>query len=720
MGNKFCPCSSKNDRNISPVPVPMGDNIAIINKQYNDIKVQNIIYYNDIEVQEKYISNYKTYVSELSFRLSELNNNLNISYDTPDGNEPNINEKNENNYLLNDLDEINNKINEFHYLIENQKVELKNLENNYRIVQEQFNNIKIKINKGKSINNKYISLINEQLNESKEIEIKIKNNQMIYNAKRKDIEDYIKNIQFITKEKIDKIKNKRKNIKNSVHSEKNGKIFLKSSMLLEINDFSIANDKLKTKIVFKEKENKDNLIDEPNLLMKNWYETCYIYDEYDIHDITFDLKAVGLLKFTRYTKGFFNFFFYYDGYFDYFPEYNIDTLEIDGKKSEYKYENYKIEFDISLQNLESNKVHIIFRESPEYEKMTEEEKNFRKVYHKKYYGLSEKIAGENAKFILKNKSNFEIINFNNEFLIKTKDEEYKEYQWGGKVPEKGKKTLINFSKKEGLINFEEVLTIDTFDDSPIQKTIVEVPFYYIGGNNYINDLHHESNQTKDINMDKQKKVYNIKYIKLNTNKADFHFKGEFKNFCDGEWNIDLTDEEIESLIPPDFKNDKAQFNKIANDIIKEYDQEHQNDDIKVLPVVKIGKWIEKNIEYYVKYAGMNEITAMQTYDKKKGVCDHKTKLFNALMYSLGYQVLYAMGYAMNKKNTFSKNDEHAWSLIKIDGKWLPFDATWGIFSGKLPVTHVFKKFGLKGPKILEELSDPQSRLLPDIVKGKIS
>ena len=100
MGNKFCPCSSKNDRNISPVPVPMGDNIAIINKQYNDIKVQNIIYYNDIEVQEKYISNYKTYVSELSFRLSELNNNLNISYDTPDGNEPNINEKNENNYLL--------------------------------------------------------------------------------------------------------------------------------------------------------------------------------------------------------------------------------------------------------------------------------------------------------------------------------------------------------------------------------------------------------------------------------------------------------------------------------------------------------------------------------------------------------------------------------------------------------------------------------------------
>ena len=696
---------------------PIEGDIAIINKQYNDIKIQNIIYYNDIEVQEKYISNYKTYVSELSFRLSELNNNLNISYDTPTDKGKNNDGINENNYLLNDLDEINNKINEFHYLIENQKAEMKNLENNYRIIQEQFNNIKIKFNKGININDKYISLIKEQLKESKEIGIKIKNNQMIYNGKKEDIENYIKNIQFITKEKIDQIKSRRKNIKNNILSEKNDNIFLKSYMLLEIIDFSTVKDKLKTKYIFKEEENEDDLIDEPLLLMKNWYEICYIYDEHDIHDITFDLKTVGLPEFTRYTKGFFDFPSYYKDYFDYLPEYNIDTLEIDGIKSEYEYANYKIEFNISLKNLESNKIHIIFRESPKYEKMTEEERNSRKLHHIKNYGLSKEISGQNAKYILKNESNLEIINFDNEFFFFTKD---KEYQWGGVVPGSGQITQVRFSKKEGIINFEDILNIDTFDISPIQKTIVEVPFYYIGGNNYINDLHHESNQTKDINMDKQKRVYNIKYIKLNTNEADFYLKGKFTNFCDGEWNIDLTDEEIESLIPPDFKNKKAQFNKIANDIIKEYDENHQKDDIKVLPVVKIGKWIKKNIEYDKSFAYMNEITAMQTYDKKKGVCDHFTKLFNALMYSLGYQVLYAMGYVPENKCTFNEKDMHAWSLVKIDGKWLPFDATWGIFSGKLPITHVFKKFGLKGPKILEELSDSQSRLLPDTLEGKIS
>ena len=83
-----------------------------------------------------------------------------------------------------------------------------------------------------------------------------------------------------------------------------------------------------------------------------------------------------------------------------------------------------------------------------------------------------------------------------------------------------------------------------------------------------------------------------------------------------------------------------------------------------------------------------------------GVCEHFTVLFNALMYSLGYQVIYISGFALDKKDTFGKEDAHAWSLIKIDGKWLPFDATWGLFSGKLPVGHVFKQFFKSAIKII--------------------
>ena len=135
-------------------------------------------------------------------------------------------------------------------------------------------------------------------------------------------------------------------------------------------------------------------------------------------------------------------------------------------------------------------------------------------------------------------------------------------------------------------------------------------------------------------------------------------------------------------------------------MIKNYDIEHKNDIIKVPDIVKVGKWVKKNIKYDLSYSGRNDITATETINNRIGVCHHFTKVFNALMYSLGYQVIYVSGYALDKKDTFGKEDAHAWSLIKIDGKWLPFDATWGFFSGKLPVCHIFKQFFPSGTKVV--------------------
>ena len=55
-----------------------------------------------------------------------------------------------------------------------------------------------------------------------------------------------------------------------------------------------------------------------------------------------------------------------------------------------------------------------------------------------------------------------------------------------------------------------------------------------------------------------------------------------------------------------------------------------------------------------------------------------------------------MGYALDSNDCYGEENGHAWSLIQIEGKWLPFDSTWGIFSGKLPVSHVFRGFDSKG------------------------
>ena len=111
-------------------------------------------------------------------------------------------------------------------------------------------------------------------------------------------------------------------------------------------------------------------------------------------------------------------------------------------------------------------------------------------------------------------------------------------------------------------------------------------------------------------------------------------------------------------------------------------------------VVKIGKWVKKNIKYDITYAGLNNITATETLNLRKGVCHHITNLFNALMYSLNYQVIYILGFIIDPNLSFSRKDTHAWSLIKIDGKWLPFDITNGILSSKLPIIHIFKQIGI--------------------------
>ena len=62
-----------------------------------------------------------------------------------------------------------------------------------------------------------------------------------------------------------------------------------------------------------------------------------------------------------------------------------------------------------------------------------------------------------------------------------------------------------------------------------------------------------------------------------------------------------------------------------------------------LDFMKIGEWVYKNIKYDLNYSGVN-ITPLEIYKRRKGVCAHFTELSNALLLSLGYEVLYANGY----------------------------------------------------------------------------
>ena len=82
---------------------------------------------------------------------------------------------------------------------------------------------------------------------------------------------------------------------------------------------------------------------------------------------------------------------------------------------------------------------------------------------------------------------------------------------------------------------------------------------------------------------------------------------------------------------------------------------------------------------------------------------------------LGYKCVNVSDYVMENKDYFSSEDGHAWSLININGKWLPFDATWGIFTGKLPVCHIFHSYFSEGTTTF---GSDFVNIKPNEIKGK--
>ena len=534
-----------------------------------------------------------------------------------------------------------------------------------------------------------IESIEKQLSENEKILTKSENNKIKYEEKKKEIDNEIELFKNTAKDKVLQIKNSRKNIiekmnmdlkKSSSYNEINDSLFLKGSMLLNIKDFSNVKKLINSSYVFTKSDSGDEIYENQRLLRKHWNETCIINDDYDLHDVKYELKAVGLPDDMEFTSSSFNFA----------TDFKIKNFEINGNQEKYVNENYCIRFNINLKNNESIKIHI------EYITLLND-KSSGKVSRLNEYYISARLYGQKATYILKNESNFEIINYEEEFFNKKKENEY---QWKGIVPEGGKETKIRFSKQEGKINFYEKYSIKTVNNANIKDTIIKVPRFYFGGNNKMIKYNYSSEQTKKITFDQNKKTFQVEYSNTNSNIGEFIIQGELINRCKIDWIFNLTDEEIDFLVPKDYKDNKTLYNLIANQIIKQYDDTHKKSPIIIHKASKIGKWIKQNIKYDISYAGMYHIIAKQIYEERKGVCHHFTILFNALMYSLGYQVLYVFGYAVENENKFGEKDSHAWSLVKIDGKWKPFDSTWGILLGKLPVTHVYKKIGYKGIQTL--------------------
>ena len=316
--------------------------INYYNNEFNLLKQKCNTIYQNIEEEKSIRDNYKKLLEDISMQTFSLTENNIIE---------NESKKEKNNIL----DEIYDVIHDTSSLIDELDKIIYNISNSF---SKNIENLLNKIHENLIIDNKSYQKKEEYKNIIETIEKTMDEIKKICNVYEENknkigkIEDEIweKIIFLVDKIMILKDQKNEKNMNDKKESSflykiKSGSIDLKSFNLFDILD----ND-----------NNYENA-DYPRLLRQNWQEICYIYDDYDIHDINYTIKAIGF-KGDQKAK------------IDYLglplkAKHEILSLYIDGMKSKYKYlDKVKmISFDIDLSNLETKKVHIIYKQFFDYD-----------------------------------------------------------------------------------------------------------------------------------------------------------------------------------------------------------------------------------------------------------------------------------------------------------------------------------------------------------------
>ena len=591
-------------------------------------------------------------LTNIDSKLEEINNNTNIDY----------------NFLSIRINSISISLLDLNKTIEALQTQINSINGQNKTIDKCIDDIKINLQK-----------LMESYKEGKK---KLK--ETIKKTMRKTGKDILNSIKkSIKNEKMEKNEEELIDKIEEVEETEIDNNLLKSSTLIGVKDFGKNKDLFKTTVLFNDKDiDKEDQNKEPTIFKKNWHEVCYIYDEYDIHDINFEIRATGLDAYTSYSS-------YYLGFVS-GKDYEILELEVNGQKREFEFDDYYLIFNIYLRNLQTAKVHVKYKEMPFFG--DEKERIKYGLCRKVYYSLSKSLSGKMAKLSIILKGSLDIVGFKEDFLIPNKkNKKEKEYFWGGKVPEGGIKTLVTLSKKEATWAFNCKYELKT-GRRGFKNTTLIVPLRYTGGNNEIIKMNYSSPQTKNIVVDDEKRNYEVKYKNSTIQKGVFSLTGEFKNRSSGDWEVDLSDKIIEAHIPKEDKRDKKKLQNLAKKIIEDFDKKNKNSMLDYKDYAKIGKWVNENIKYDLSYITRIKMTAIDIYNKRRGVCHHMTRLSNALLYSLGYKVIYIYGFSCRDKPEFDPSCKHAWSIVKVEGKWYPFDATLGIVTGKLPVTHIFQGY----------------------------
>ena len=260
------------------------------------------------------------------------------------------------------------------------------------------------------------------------------------------------------------------------------------------------------------------------------------------------------------------------------------------------------------------------------------------------------------------------------------------YSYKGECPNEQITDVVRLSPKESFwiadlgINFES--------QEQIQNNVTVVfPRMYRGGKNrnenytittYEGEVLNESNLIKDeIFLEASIPGKNNKKIGVNLTTAFSNKLNDKFNVYTSESFYDINKDNINDTI-------KAKAEEIRNDASLEYKDKPD--------YYKIGKFVNSYITYDLSYHGKN-LTVSGIYEEKRGVCEHYTILYNAMLNAIGIKTIKTFGWAFDKDQTYANESTvgHAWTVALINNSFIELDSTWGLFEG-VPVGHILKGF----------------------------
>jgi len=104
-------------------------------------------------------------------------------------------------------------------------------------------------------------------------------------------------------------------------------------------------------------------------------------------------------------------------------------------------------------------------------------------------------------------------------------------------------------------------------------------------------------------------------------------------------------------------------------------------------ISEMVKWTHESITYDLAYGEVN-LTAKETLNLRKGVCDEYATVLLSMARSQGYSAAYAVGYAYGRGYTAEASfNAHGWTEIYTDSGGFPADPTW-MESGFVDATHI--------------------------------